>query len=204
MKTVKIRLDGVGGMPMPDKVLKSIYASGMDFEPDERRMNIRPDGTVELQVTQSPYMIHAKISVPLYGQLWVMADHLGEGYTGDFVDFVSEATRTYIAHAKRFADGIALSVKTQGHLDAAIEFEHLANRGMDTPVNWLYALSHAIYAAEGALFEMSQHKAYAAPRSDLKLGCNFAQGYYYAKPMPREDFECRLEGASEGSHTEAD
>lgn len=175
MKTVKIRLDGVGGMPMPDKVLKSIYASGMDFEPDERRMNIQPDGTVELQVTQSPYMIHAKISVPLYGQLWVMADNLGEGYTGDFVDFVSEATRTYIAHAKRFADGIVLSVKTQGHLDAAIEFEHLANRGMDTPANRLYALSHAIYAAEGALFEMSQHKAYAAPRSDLKLGCNFAR-----------------------------
>ena len=103
MQTVKIRLDGSGGLPMPEKILKTVYASAMDFEPDERRMRITPDGTVELQVTHKPYMIHAKINVPLYGNLWVMADNLGQGYTGDFVDFVSEATRTYLAHAQRFA-----------------------------------------------------------------------------------------------------
>lgn len=65
MKTVRVRLDGAGGMPMPEKVLKSVYVSGMDFEPDERRMRICPDGTVELQVEQTPYMVHAKITVPL-------------------------------------------------------------------------------------------------------------------------------------------
>ncbi|MBR3929627.1 MAG: endo-1,4-beta-xylanase [Clostridia bacterium] len=32
---------------------------------------------------------------------------------------------------------------------------------------------HAIYAAEGALFERTQKIAYANPRSNLKLGCNF-------------------------------
>ena len=31
MKTVKIRLDGLGGMPMDDKTLKSTYATGMDL-----------------------------------------------------------------------------------------------------------------------------------------------------------------------------
>ena len=101
MKTIKIRIDGSGGMPMPEAVLKTAYVSGMDFEPDERRMQIASDGTVELVCTKSPYMVHVKMQVPLYGHLWVMADNLGEGYTGDFVDFVSEATRTYIAHAKR-------------------------------------------------------------------------------------------------------
>lgn len=65
VKTVRVRLDGAGGMPMPEKVLKSVYVSGMDFEPDERRMRICPDGTVELQVEQTPYMVHAKITVPL-------------------------------------------------------------------------------------------------------------------------------------------
>lgn len=175
MQTVKIRLDGLGGLPMPEVALKSTYASAMDFEPDERRLRITTDGTVELQVTKSPYMIHAKITVPLYGQLWVMADNLGQGYTGDFVDFVSEATRTYIYHAKRLGEGILLSAETQGHLEAAIELEHMANRGADTPDNRLYALSHAIYAAEGALVERARHKVYAAPRKDLKLGCNFTR-----------------------------
>ncbi len=173
MQTVKVRLDGPGGLPMNETALKTLYASGMDFEPDERRMRIQPDGTVELQVTQSPYMIHAKIAVPLYGHLWVMADNLGEGYTGGFVDFVSEAVRTYIAWAKRFSEGVELSVSTRAHLDAAAELEHLANRGMDTPDNRLYALSHAIYAAEGALVEKS--RAALTPRKDLRLGCNFAR-----------------------------
>ena len=89
MKTVRVRLDGEGGMPMPEKVLKSVYVSGMDFEPEERRMRICPDGTVEIQSERTPYMVHAKMTVPLYGQLWVMADNQGEGYRSDFVDFVT-------------------------------------------------------------------------------------------------------------------
>lgn len=120
-----------------------------------------------------PYMVHMTMQVPLYGHLWVMADNLGEGYTGDFVDFVSEATRTCIAHAKRYAQDIELSVTTRGHLEAAIELEHMANRGADTPDNRLYALSHALYAAEGALVERSRQQAFANPRGDLRLGCNF-------------------------------
>lgn len=175
MKTVKIRLDGLGGMPMDEKTLKSTYATGMDFEPDERRMTIDSEGIVSLQVTKEPYMIHVKMNVPLYGHLWVMADNQGEGYTGEFVDFVTEAVRTYIHHARKYAAGITLSPTTQGHLDAAIELQHLANRGQDTPDNRLYALSNAIYAAEGALVESARAKAFAAPRSDLKLGCNFAR-----------------------------
>lgn len=81
MKTVKIRLDGLGGMPMDEKTLKSTYATGMDFEPDERRMTIDSEGIVSLQVTKEPYMIHVKMAVPLYGYLWVMADNQGEGCT---------------------------------------------------------------------------------------------------------------------------
>lgn len=175
MQTIKVRLDGLGGMPMNETMLKSVYASGLDFEPDERRMTIDSDGTVNLVVSKSPYMVHAKINVPLYGYLWVMADNVGQGYNGDFVDFVSEATRTYIYHAKRLSEGLTLSVTAQGHLEAAIEFEHLANRGNDTPDNRLYALSHAIFAAEAALYESARAKVFAHPRSDLRLGCNFSR-----------------------------
>ncbi len=185
MQSIHVRLDGPGGVAMPKPQLESIYASGLDFEPDERRQRILPDGTVELNVTKKPYMVHAKINLPLYGNIWVMADNLGEGYTGDFVDFVSEAIRTYVREAKLLSEGITLSPAAQGHLDAAEEFAHLADRGVSTPENRLYALSHAIYAAEAALFESAQQKAFASPREDLLLGCNFARfttpGARYAK-----------------------
>lgn len=185
MQWVHVRLDGPGGAPMKKPVLESLYASDLSFEPDERRQRILPDGTVELCVTRFPYMLSAKLNLPLYGNIWVMADNQGEGYTGDFVDFVSEAARTYIHEAKRLAGGICLSAETQGHLDAAEEFTHLANRGAGTPENRLYALSHAVYAAEGALFEKAKQTAYANPRADLLLGCNFfrftSPGSRYAK-----------------------
>ena len=67
MQTIHIRLDDAGGNPWSKPVLESVYASGMDFEPDERRQRILPDGTVELAVTKSPYMVHAKLNLPLYG-----------------------------------------------------------------------------------------------------------------------------------------
>nr|QQZ02680.1 1,4-beta-xylanase [uncultured microorganism] len=179
MKWIKVRLDGAGGVALPEAQLKTVYASGMDFEPDERRLRILPDGVVELAVAQCPYMLHAKLSLPLYGNIWVMAHNKGQGYTGDFVDFVTEAIRTYVFEAQERSVNIVLSPATKAHLDAALEFEHRANRGHDTGENRLYALSHAIYAAEGALFEAAQAKAFASPRSDLRLGCNF---FRYSSP----------------------
>ena len=175
MKQVHIRLDNVGGVAMPKPVLESVYASALDFEPDERRLTLLPDGQVELHVTTEPYMIHAKLNLPLYGNIWVTADNEGQGYTGDFVDFVTEATRTYLREAKLRGEGVTLSVETRGHLLAAEEFTHLANRGNSTAENRLYALSHAVYAAEGALLGAARQTVYAAPRRDLLLGCNFTR-----------------------------
>ena len=182
MMTVSVRLDGPGAMPMPERILKTVYVSGPDFDPEERRMRITPDGTVELQVTKTPYIVHARIQVPLYGQRWVTADNLGAGYTGTFVDFVSEAVRTYIAHAARLSEGVELSVQTRAHFDAASELQHLADRGKDTPDNRLYALSHAILAAEGALVERARQKIFSHPRKDLMLGCNFTR---FSSPSSR-------------------
>lgn len=182
---IRVRLDGPGGAAMKKETLSCVYATDMEFEPDERRQRILEDGVVELMVTHSPYMVHAKLNLPLYGTIWVMAHNEGKGYTGDFVDFVTEAIRSYLYEAHRFGDFIKLSVQTQGHLEAAEEYAHLANRGRSTPENRLYALSHAIYAAEGALLEASRAKLTAHPRSGLKLGCNFfgytSPGSRYAK-----------------------
>ena len=182
MKTIHIRLDGPGGNAMPKAVLESVYASDLEFEPDGRRSRILPDGTVELSITKSPYMVHARMNLPFYGNIWVTADNEGQGYQGEFVDFVTEATRTYLHEAARFAEGVELSPQAEGHRLAAEEYTHLANRGTRTPENRLYALSHAIYAAEAALYESAQKKAFANPRDDLLLGCNF---FRYTSPGER-------------------
>jgi len=185
MQTIHVRLDDAGGNPCSKPVLESVYASDLEFEPDERRQRILPDGTVELAITKSPYMVHAKLNLPLYGNIWVTADNQGEGYTGDFVDFITEAVNTYIFHSARLAEGVELPPSVCGHIEAAKELIHLANRGNSTPENRLYALSHAIYGAEGALFAASQKKAFSNPRDDLLLGCNFSRfttpGARYAK-----------------------
>ena len=182
MEWIRVRIDGEGGAAVDEAQIKTLYASGMDFEPDERRLRVLPDGVAELAVTRKPYMLHAKLRLPMYGVIWVMAHNFGKGYEGDFVDFVTEAIRTYIYEAKERSRDITLSAAAQSHLDAAVEYEHLANRGNDTGENRLYALSHAIYAAEAALFEAAREKAYQNPRSDLRLGCNF---FRYTSPGAR-------------------
>lgn len=49
---------------MAERVLKSVYATDMDFEPDERRMTIGSDGIVSLQVTHTPgAMFQTRISI---------------------------------------------------------------------------------------------------------------------------------------------
>lgn len=181
MNRIHVRLEGANGQALSERQLLSVYASDLEFEPDERRLRILSDGTVELTVSRRPYMLHAKLDLPLYGNIWVTADNLGEGYRDDFVDFVSEAVRTYISEAKRLAEDICLPVKARGHLEAALGFEHLANRGKKTGENRLYALSHAVYAAEFALFERAQAKLGQNPKKpgELLLGCNI---FRYTSP----------------------
>jgi len=173
MKQVIVRLDGKGGLALPQRTLESVYLSGLDFEPQERRARVLGDGTVEIAHEGGRYMVHARLQLPLYGTIWAIADNLGEGYTGGFVDFVSEAARSYLHLAEEYARGVELSPEARGHLLAAQEYTHLANRGQSTGENRLYALSHAVYAAEAALFERSRQAVARAPRPDLLLGCNF-------------------------------
>lgn len=182
MKWVKVRLDGAGGAALPDATLQSVYLSALDFEPQERRLRVLPDGVVEILSDETPYMVHARLLLPNYGTIWAIADNLGRGYTGDFVDFVTEAARSYLRQFDEFSSGIALSPAAAAHVLAAREYLHLADRGQRTGENRLLALSHAVYAAEAALFERSAARLAQNPRPELRLGCNF---FRYATPGSR-------------------
>ena len=160
------------GTPMPEYLLSTLYATDMHFDPDVRKSEITSDGIVELQVTKEPYMLHARVNIPLYGNIWVMAHNHGQGYTQVSVDFVSEAVETYIWEAERLSSGVTLSVYAQSHLDAAREYQRLSRKGPAPHYCRLKALSHAIFAAEATLFEASAERLKVNPRPEMLLGCN--------------------------------
>lgn len=169
-KTIHVKICGSDGNAMPKYLLETLYASDLHFEPDIRKNRIMPDGTVELSVTKRPYMLHARLNIPLYGNIWVMAHNRGEGYTGDNIDFVSEAIRTYLWEAERFGENVNLSANAEGHFNAACEYFEISYKGIDPYYCRLKALSHAILAAEAACFESAQ--ARLKLRTELLLGCN--------------------------------
>ena len=178
-KMIQVKIADTNGSAMPDYLLNTLYASDLHFEPDIRKSQIMSDGTVELQVTKQPCMLHARLNLPLYGNIWVMAHNHGEGYTADKIDFVSEALETYIWEAERLSLGISLTTYADSHLNAAYEYRELACKGVDADYCRLKALSHAIFAAEAALFEVAQAKLAQTPRPEMLLGCNV---WKYATP----------------------
>ncbi|WP_252891203.1 hypothetical protein [Thermoclostridium stercorarium] len=44
MLTVKVKITGTNGEPVPEYLLNTLYASDLHFEPDIRRSRIMPDG----------------------------------------------------------------------------------------------------------------------------------------------------------------
>jgi len=177
-KLVKVKMTDSEGGSMPEYILNTLYASDMYFEPDIRKSTIMSDGTVELNVEASPFMLHGRVNLPLYGNIWVMAHNRGEGYAasgftgGQVFDFVAEAVETYIWEAENFAEGIIPSPYAKGHFDAAREYYSLSKKKVDAGYCRLKALSHAVLAAEALCYENALVKLAAKPRPELLLGCN--------------------------------
>lgn len=171
-RMIYIKMLDINGEPMPTYLLGTLYASDLHFEPYVRKSRIMPDGTVELGVENQPYMLHARVNLPLYGNIWVMAHNCGEGYNGESIDFITEALKTYLWEAERFSKKLSLSPYAEGHLEAAKEYDRISRKGVDVNYFKLKALSHAIFAAEAACFEAAQDRLIQVPRQEMLLGCN--------------------------------
>lgn len=176
-KAILVRLTAADGGVFPEHLLTSLYASDTHFEPDVRRLRVLPDGQVELMVSANPFWLHARVDLPQYGNVWVMADCGGEGFREGPIDFVRAAVETYRRESTRMyaESGVTPSVTAAAHIAAAEEFDHLADSGADAGYCRLKALSHAVMAAEDALFETSQARLAGLDRSSLLLGCNLFQ-----------------------------
>jgi len=190
--TVKVRLLGEDGKPMPEGRLRSLYSADLHFEPIRRRSKILDDGSVEIEIPKGPTALHAKIEIPGFGDAWVIAENKGEGYrqTSTVVDFVREAAESRLRDVEKLREShpkVRLCPECRGHEEAAREFLELAGKpGQKRSPQWnLMALSHALWAGELAIVEASRHIIAHRPRRDGYLfGCN-AFAYHGDTPYAR-------------------
>lgn len=162
-------------LPMSEGRLNSLYVADLHYEPLRRRNEIDSSGVVTIETIDAPAALHARVAVPDFGDVWVIADNCGEGYRpGDAVlDFVREAA---LSHYKKAADiirGGSFSVQCMAHFDAA---EYFLNEGKSHSRSGLYnlkALSHALWAGEMAVVERARGIIEGnSPREGFLFGCN--------------------------------
>ncbi len=178
-RTLEVRMLGPDGEPMPADDLGSLYAADLHFEPSPRRSEIGADGTVRIETPQPATVLHARITVPEFGTVWVVADNAGEGYDdrSGGIDFVREAARSRLARVERLlaVSGGSLSPTSRAHFDGASELLEAADRasGSQRAALHLKSLSHGLWAGELVLLESAQRSIAASElRTDFLFGCN--------------------------------
>jgi hypothetical protein len=183
-RLLKVKVFGFDGRPMDEAALKTLYASDLHFEPERRRSEVGPDGTVQIEAPNGPAALHAQFQVPDFGTIWVTADNQGKGYgrRAAAIDFVRDAALDRLADVRRLMAerGISWSPACRGHVDAAADFLESAAKasGEKRAGLHLLSLSHGLWAGELALVERARSRiARRRKRTGFLFGCNtFSHG----------------------------
>lgn len=207
--TLRVKMLGADGKPMPEWRLKTLYAADLHFEPIRRRSRVLDDGSIEIEIPKGPTALHAKIEVPDFGDVWVIADYSGKGYEqrSESIDFVREAALSRLREIMLLAVEYAWttrptrfrfeeSAECLAHQEAAREFLELAKKpGQKQSAKWnLMALSHALWAGELMIVGRSRFlinhsggrggQAWLESRKNFLFGCN-AFAYHGDTPYAR-------------------
>ncbi len=190
--TLKVKLLGEDGKPMPEWRLQTLYSADLHFEPLRKRSTILDNGTVEIEIPKGPTALHARIDVPGFGDAWVIADNKGEGYREieAVFDFVREAAESRLADVERLRlanQRVLLSPECRGYMEGAKELLELAKRpGQNEAARWnMLALSRSLWAGELAIVEISRGViASRKKREGYLFGCN-AFAYHGDTPYAR-------------------
>ncbi|MHB9033330.1 MAG: hypothetical protein ACYC6L_09810 [Anaerolineae bacterium] len=121
MATINVRLLDMQGQPFAKSFLSSLYHADLHFEPARRRSTILADGSVDLEIEGTGRSLHARLLVPEFGNVWVLADKCGQGYSSQDkqVDFVREAAQSMLYHARKVMASDVHSPECSGHAAAA-------------------------------------------------------------------------------------
>lgn len=161
--------------PMPLGRLNTLYAADLRYEPCRRRNTIHTDGSVSLETVYPKSALHARVAVPEFGDVWVIADNRGQGYrpSEEPIDFIREAALSHLNKAENVRKTMpVLSPECQAHFDACNYYlEH--SSGEKAGLYHLKALSHALWAGELAVVERARMAiARDARREGFLFGCN--------------------------------
>jgi len=174
--TLNVKLLASDGQSMPEASLGSLYSSDLHFEPIRRRSDIKPNGTVVVDTPEKEIALHARIAVPDFGNVWVIADNCGNGYEpgNATLDFVLEAAKSRLSDVDNIMHTGEFSPERVAHRDACREFLEVAEKKSDkAPHFHLRALSHALWAGEYTIVEKArQIIAERPPRNGFLFGCN--------------------------------
>lgn len=141
-----------------------------------RKYDLKPE-YLHLEITESAYNEHPEIILEITNKLHDLGfilemDDFGNGYSS--LNMLSEMTLDILKLDMRFVRKLALDLKHQAVLSAIVNLAKQID---------------LVIIAEG--IETEEQSTYLRD-----LGCDQAQGYYYSKPIPQEDYKKLLQNIS--------
>jgi GH35 family endo-1,4-beta-xylanase len=170
-----VRVKGSNGESVPRDEIVTLFASDLMYEPFRRMNTVSQDGTVEIKYPGEPVMLHAKITVPGYGYMWIITDNCGAGYKdGAVIDFTADAAVSRVLEVEKVirSGGFTPSVKCLSLLNDAKILIKQAAGSVNAPELNLTALANGLLAGEIAVVDRARNRIAKNPRRDNFLfGC---------------------------------
>lgn len=190
---LKVKLLDAYGKCVKRDELATLFATDMKYLPYHRRNEVKPDGEVYVNAPAWPVILNAKLVIPGYGHIWVVADNCGQGYKdGAELDFVREAalSRVYDVEQVLGKGGFTPSVKCLSMLNDAKTMLKLAETAGNAHELNVVALASSLWAGDLAVVERARQKiAGRAKRDGFLFGCAGFNYPYSEMPILKESYE---------------
>ena len=188
-----VRIPGADGASVSRDELATLYASDLKYNPYHRRNSVTPDGVIELNSPEWPVMLHAKLHVPGYGHMWIIADNNGRGYDkGIEIDFIREAAASRIYETDKYISkgGFTPSPKCLSKLADAKAMLRMGELNENSSAHYnLLSLSGAMWAGELAVVERAREAIKNRAKRDFLFGCGGFTYPYSEYPGMKEMFD---------------
>ena len=180
---LEVKVLGIDGNPVCYDEIATLYVSDMLYNPYHRKSSVKPDGSVHIEVGDEPVMLHAKLKIPGYGYMWILADNLGKGYkSGAKIEFIKDAAACRIRETESYIakGGFSPSPKCVSMLaDAKTMFRLAETNSAKAALYNTTALASSLWAGELAAVERAQAIIAGKAKRDFLFGCG---GFHYPFP----------------------